>query len=252
MSGNNYIINTDNLFDDVDDETFLKNSSNPAIRQMEEQKRVYEVKRREIENRTLESSQRSMQILVETEEIGVGTAEELARQREQLVKTSQNLDEINSNLRFSQKHINGIKSVFGGLKNYWSGSGTKDISNKSSPSNSKTETKLEVDNQKLPSPISPDERYKTHPINRLRNDDDVDQLQMQKPQRSMDEQLNSNLDVIAGSVSRLKFMALDLGQEIESSNDLLDEISDKMEKADGRISKQNKEMNKLLGKNGKK
>lgn len=246
MSGNNYIINADNLFDDVDDETFLKNSSNPAIRDMEEQKRVFQEKRREIENRTLESSQRSLQMLVETEQIGTGTAEELARQREQLEKTNQNLEQINTNLRFSQKHINGIKSVFGGLKNYLSG--TKDLPNKSSPSNN-TSDKPKIENLKSPtSPMSPEERYNSHPVNRLRNDDDIDVVQAQKSQRSVDEQLNSNLDVIAGSVSRLKYLAMDLGQEIESSNDLLDEINDKMEVADVRINKQNKEMNKLLGK----
>lgn len=53
--------------------------------------------------------------------LGIATAEELVRQREKLEKTDKQLDEINATLRFSQKHINGIKSVFSSLKNYMSG-----------------------------------------------------------------------------------------------------------------------------------
>jgi len=56
-------------------------------------------------------------LLYETQEVGKATAVELAKQREQLEKTSHQLDEINSTLRFSQRHLTGLKSVFGGLKN---------------------------------------------------------------------------------------------------------------------------------------
>ena len=46
--------------------------------------------------------------------------QELLRQGEQLRRTEQKLDKINADLTVSQKHINSIKSVFGGLKNYFS------------------------------------------------------------------------------------------------------------------------------------
>ena len=48
----------------------------------------------------------------------LATAEELNRQKETLLKTEGRLDEINNTLKTSERHLNGIKSVFGGIKNY--------------------------------------------------------------------------------------------------------------------------------------
>ena len=42
---------------------------------------------------------------------------ELVRQGEKLNNVDSQLDTINDNLNATQKHINQIKSVFGGLKN---------------------------------------------------------------------------------------------------------------------------------------
>ena len=47
-------------------------------------------------------------------------AEELTRQREQLERTDRRLDHISDTLKYSQKQINGIKSVFSSVKNYFS------------------------------------------------------------------------------------------------------------------------------------
>lgn len=80
------------------------------------QRQTFEERRRELEESTLVTSQRCLVVLRETEQVGIATAEELHRQREQLEKTKKQLDEINSSLRFSQKHLNSLKSVFGGLK----------------------------------------------------------------------------------------------------------------------------------------
>ena len=80
-------------------------------------------KRREIEERTLDSSQRSLGLLHESEKVGMATAEELARQKEQLRGTEQRLDDINSTLKQSERHLQGIKGIFGGLRNYFSGKG---------------------------------------------------------------------------------------------------------------------------------
>lgn len=126
MSGHKYTTST-NPFDeddDVDDETFLRNSRRSNGTQqspMEEQLQSYQDRRKLIEERTLNSTEKSIGILRDSEQIGIATAEELMRQREKLERTDKQLDEINATLRFSQKHINGIKSVFSSLKNYMSG-----------------------------------------------------------------------------------------------------------------------------------
>lgn len=238
MSGHQYIQNGNSLFDedDVDDETFLKNSRKPTANDIYvEQRQMYEQKRKEIEGRTLESSQRSIGLLRETEQVGVATASELAKQREQLEKTRDQLDTINTSLKFSQRHLNGIKSMFGGLKNYLAGK--NELENKISPSSSNSSS--------IASP-SPDERYSAHPTTRLRNDPIQQQQQMQSG--NFNNQLDKNLDEMCNSLSRLKGLAIDLNQEIETQNDLIDDISNKVEDVDVKIGKQNTQMFKLLGK----
>lgn len=147
MSGHRYTTST-NPFDeddDIDDETFLQNSKRPSARgankSFDEQVQTFQERRKEIENRTLQSTERSISILRDSEKIGAATAEELMRQREQLERTDQRLDEINASLRFSQKHINGIKSVFSSLKNYMSGKSDSSAS-PSSVSSSNTTVKV--------------------------------------------------------------------------------------------------------------
>jgi len=95
-----------------------KNSQNQDL---EKQRQLLIDRRREIEERTLASSERGLGLLYESEKVGVATADELSRQKEQLMRTEQRLDDINSTLRNSEKHIQGIRSVFGAVRNYFGG-----------------------------------------------------------------------------------------------------------------------------------
>lgn len=266
MAGRHYDLNTDNLFEDIDDATFLKNSTssrgglptsssstNPFAQDLDRERQIYEQKRREIEERTIISTNRSLGLLRETEQVGTATAEELSRQREQLEKTSVQLDDINRSLRDSQKHITGLKSLWGGLRNYLSGQRPEmQIRNLQSPTGSKSmyadETSIKSPQSKISR--SPDELYDTHPISRFR-DEDSNHLHSQSQQfktASFSEQLDRNLDEMAGSLSRLKDLAIDLGTEVESSNELIGVIQYKADTADINIQKQNKDMNRLLNK----
>jgi synaptosomal-associated protein 29 len=241
MSGHQYLSGNGSLFsDDVDDETFLKNSRVKPQDDYMEQRQMYEQKKREIEDRTLNSSQRSIGLLRETEQVGVATATELAKQREQLEKTRDQLDTINTSLKFSQRHLNGIKSMFGGLKNYLAGKNDYDAKMSQSSSNSEISS--------LPSP-SADERFSSHPTTRLRSDQAHHrQQQQQQASGNFNNQLDKNLDEMCDSLSRLKGLAVDLNQEIDTQNDLIDDISTKVENVDMKIGKQNREMFKILGK----
>lgn len=256
MSGHQYTTNH-SLFDDddVDDDTFLRNSRRgPSTNPFEEQQLSCDQRAKEIEERTLASSNRSLGLLRETENVGIATAEELARQREQLEKTNKQLDDINTTLRYSQKHLNGLKSIFGGLKNYISGQ--RDMRQAQAVSTAQSTNTLA---DKLNSPtssyarpqMSADELYDSHPTTRMRMDENYFSEQQQRPQptvTSFNQQLDKNLDEMAGSLSRLKGLAIDLHQEIDEHNDLIDNITNKVENVDVKIGKQNKDMNKLLGK----
>lgn len=258
MAGRNYLSNPNGSFfsvedDDVDDDTFLRNS-----RQAQ--------KLREIEDRALRSAQQSISILRETEDIGVKTAEELMIQREKLERTEKNLDDINTTLRYSQKHINGIKSVFGSLKNYFSGRadqkpGQNDPSSSSSTSNNAAESSSGYSasaSRKLTEALEYQPPSQgVHPGLRIRGlgdeDDDVPNLRsptsmnpLQSRFNQVNDILDKNIDEVGSSLSRLKGLAQGLGEEIESQNDLIDRIHDKTDRAEVTVTRQNREMKRLL------
>lgn len=271
MSGHQYLSNTGNLFgdDDIDDETFLRNSrpkithdpnyggqkphyTTPTPTELDEQHQMMLQKKMDIEQRTVESSARSLGILRDSEQIGIATAEELLKQREQLERTSKRLDEINTNLRFSQKHINGIKSVFSSLKNYISGKNGDAIPRMSSPTESRpNHSPLAEHLGRQTESGNREELFDNHPSTRLRGLDERSQRQNYTGEPSGSKQMNqlleANLDEMVHSITRLKGLATNLGEEIESQNDLVSTITDKTEAADLTLNRQNKQMNKLLG-----
>ena len=117
---------------EITDDEFLRNSrrgpsvggggsNNESSGAMEAKRQMMAEKRREIENRTLDSSHRSLGLLYESEKVGLATAQELNRQKEQLKSTEQRLDDINATLKTSERHLQGVKSVFGGIMNYFQG-----------------------------------------------------------------------------------------------------------------------------------
>lgn len=270
MSGHKYITNSGSLFaDDVDDDTFVdsyrsripppqpKPVPHPYggghISDIERQRQVMLQRQRDIEQRTLDSSSRSIGLLRESEDIGIATAEELSRQREVLQTTNKRLDEINTNLSYSQKHLNGIKSVFYGLKSYISGKsdqppsrsqGSPDTQStyRSGPSSQLEET---INNMTRD---SRNDLYSSHPSTRLRGLDESNAAGPESDSQRINKKLDDNLDEMLVSITRLKGLGVALGDEIEQQNGLIDKIQDKVEGADIKIGSQNKQMNKLLGK----
>ncbi|XP_031835248.1 synaptosomal-associated protein 29kDa [Nomia melanderi] len=263
MASQNYLSDPKSPFfsleDDVDDETFLKNApprsiSHTAYNQYTNYDNEFEHKRqqllqrkKEIEDRTIQSSERSISLLRDSEQIGAATAEELIRQREQLERTEKRLDDINSTLRFSQKHIQGIKSVFGSLKNYLSGKSldapipsTK--LSESSSSESMTSPALSNSLEQVQTNIS-----NTSPALKLRGIYDEDESN-NSVTNNVSKILEKNLDEMSGSLARLKGLAVGLSEEIDLQNDLIENITDKAEKTDIMLQKQNKDLTHLLKK----
>ncbi|XP_016953672.1 synaptosomal-associated protein 29 [Drosophila biarmipes] len=267
-----------NRFDDVDDELFLQNkrtgapkstqqkSTNPFEMEDDDgdeitsspsvaaQRLAYAEKRRAIEQRTLDSTNKSLGLLYETQEVGKATAVELAKQREQLEKTSHQLDEINNTLRFSQRHLTGLKSVFGGLKNYLSGNRDQPPTAAGSPTTSQSsqEANSNIDlgacGGASPPVLSPAERYDNHPVSQLRGDPSSTYQSQRHAGNPFQAQIDANLEEMCSNLSVLKMLATDLGGEIESQNELLDNMNYKIEDVDLKIHKQNKDMSKLLKK----
>ncbi|CAD1480959.1 unnamed protein product [Heterotrigona itama] len=261
MANENYLSDPNNPFfsleDDIDDETFLNsapprsghttyNQYNNFDNVLEQKHQQLLQRKKEIEERTIQSTKRSISILRDSEQIGAATAEELIRQREQLERTEKRLDDINSTLRFSQKHIQGIKSVFGSLKNYLSGKSMdapipSTILSESSSSESMTSPALSNSLEQVQTNmanISP--ALKLHGL-----DNDVETNSLSN---NVSKVLEKNLDEMSGSLARLKGLAIGLSEEIDLQNDLIDNITDKAEKTDIMLQKQNKDLTHLLKK----
>lgn len=99
--------------------------------------------------------------------------------------------------------------------------------------------------------LSTYDRYENHPSTRLHGTSyNSSQSQMQSTGGSKDfsTRLDANLQEMYSNISRLKGLASDLSYEIDSQNDLIDNITNKTETADMMIGRQNKDMQRLLKK----
>jgi len=247
------------LDEEVDDEEFLRHpksgtsgymlphqaptqsntSRHSAQQTLEQQRQQLAQRRREIEERTLASSERGLGLLYESEKVGVATAEELGRQKEQLIKTEEKLDDINSTLRNSEKHIQGIRSVFGSIRNYFSGHSTA----APPPSHPAPQLPNPTINTTPTLPPHQQQGYQDHHPG-LRNKPGI----VQQTPGSVDEALDRNLDDMASGLARLKGLAQGLNSELSEHNQILDRVSDKTEVVGFKVDRQNKDMNKILKK----
>nr|SVE79917.1 EOG090X0MTI [Daphnia magna]SVE80548.1 EOG090X0MTI [Daphnia magna] len=263
--------------DDVDDDEFLKrapnrfngfggklasslsggnNSFQPLDggenqNSAEERRRQLLLEKQKIEERTLQASGRAKGVLYETEQIGISTAEDLVRQREQLERTGSRLDEMNNSLRTSERHIQNIKSVFSSMKNYFSkpsepiknsSEGSLLKSGSSSSSSSNLSKVLEQSSSQFDRD-SPSQQQ--HPALRIKG---LDNDFGHKPLSNVDEQLEQDLGDMSLSLSRLKGLAQGLSTELDDQNVLIDRLQTGADKADWRIQRQNKDMERLLKK----
>nr|SVE76809.1 EOG090X0MTI [Daphnia longispina] len=261
--------------DDVDDEEFLKrapnrfnnfggklanslsggnNSFQPLDggenQSAEERRRQLLMEKQKIEERTLQASGRAKGVLYETEQIGISTAEDLVRQREQLERTGNRLDEMNNSLRTSERHIQNIKSVFSSMKNYFS-KPSEPLKNSSEgsllkPSSSSSSSNLSKVLEQTSSPIDRDSpSQQQHPALRIKG---LENDFSHKPLSNVDEQLEQDLGDMSLSLSRLKGLAQGLSTELDDQNTLIDRLQTGADKADWRIQRQNKDMERLLKK----
>lgn len=262
--------------DDLDDNEFLNHprqgssgymlgnqSSGSEQNEWEDRRKQLLEERRRIEERTLQSTNNSLGLLHESEQVGILTAEELVKQREQLENIEENLDIINSTMRTSQKHINSLKSIFGGIKNYFSKGGQADPT---------VNVPVEVPEKRHTSALSSTiETLKsdtklseaTHPALRIRNlpYDDPDSLKSDlfSPEKSpsppaakltndIEGKLDKNLEFMSMGLGRLKNLAIGLNDEIETQNEMIDVIHNKADKADETLEYQNRQIKRILKK----
>ena len=148
---------------------------------------------------------------------------ELNSQGEKLRNVENKLDDINDNLTATQKNINQIKSVFGGIKNRffsWSSNSSKQIP--------KSETNEKINAQKEVKPQPPVKADFVKITNSAR-----------------ETQIGDHLDLMSESLARIKEMAGGMSSELDRQNYQIERLTGKSTLIGGRITSQTNDMKKL-------
>ncbi|KAM9858433.1 synaptosomal-associated protein 29 [Aulostomus maculatus] len=203
----------------------------------------------------VDSSHRSLGLIYESEKMGVETAEELMRQGEALKRTDRMLDNMDQDLKTSQKHITSIKSVWGGLVNYFKG--------KPETKPPPEQPKAYEANDRLQSALSnsreQEDKYQaSHPnLRRLETGGfgaaaSVDGgssrqngYSQNRHLREAHQTLDNNLDEMCDGLSRLKNLGLGLQAEIDEQDNSIDSLLNKVDKMDLKIHNTNQQIKKL-------
>jgi hypothetical protein len=221
-----------NPFDDDEDAGFgNRNNRNRTYDEHEDDLKQVHARIGQVENDSLESTRRALRSLNETQEIGAKTAEELVRQGEKLQAIEENLDNVNSKLTDTQKNLNKIKSVFGGLKNRFAFSTTPPGT--SAKSSSKSE-KPAVHVSKSMSDVKMNSNNAIKPEYAVITGSDREQ------------ELNKNLEEMSLGLKGLTNLALDMQRELNRQDPTLERLNAKAPTIQNKINYQNDQMKQIL------
>ncbi|XP_076859508.1 synaptosomal-associated protein 29 isoform X2 [Brachyhypopomus gauderio] len=188
----------------------------------------------------VDSSSRSVGLIYESEKIGIETAEELVRQGEALTRTRKMMDNMEQDMKTSQRHINSIKSVWGGLVNYFKGKPEPRPPQKEEPTpyqaNSRLQNALEQSKENEGFGVS--SSFDNEPSNQ-------NGYPKNRYLRAAHEQIDNNLDEMSLGLSRLKNLGLGLQTEIDDQDVSLDSLLNKVDSLDGNISSTNRKLKNL-------
>lgn len=236
--------NTLKDLDDVDDDLFISKKPQNYI--------FADKKAQDIQERTSKSLSNTISLVQESEKIGQSTLENLSSQRETLERVENDLDSINSMTRSTQKHLNNMRSFFGGIRSLFSNNNSANSSAQTIvPSTSGARIPKSATLAHVPSggSVASSSSMTTAQIDAtkfsnstFRHPKMVDKFEPPK------DEFEANLSEIGFGLGRLKEMAMKLGDEIEDQNEVLDRITDKSERAGDSIKHQNRQMQQLLKK----
>jgi len=102
--------------------------------------------------------------------------QDLVRQGEQLDNIETKVDKINTDTKVSQRHLNSIKSIFGGIRNWWNGENKNDAAPQPVTS-SRDRTALRqavVTEREPPSGVHPAFRIRSGDVSGFYDDDIVE------------------------------------------------------------------------------
>ena len=123
-------------------------------------------------------------------------------QGEQLDNIEAKTDSINEDMKTSQRHLNSIKSVFGGIKNWWSGEKKKEVKEPTVTKSHERESRLKdsIDAQRQNEPQHPALRLRSEDVSGFYEDDTgysrsghQQQREVSSGMAAYDQKFNQNL-----------------------------------------------------------
>ncbi|XP_055879927.1 synaptosomal-associated protein 25-like isoform X5 [Biomphalaria glabrata] len=187
-----------------------------------------------ITDESLESTRRMLAMCEESKEAGIKTLVMLDEQGEQLDRIEEGMDQINQDMKDAEKNLEGLEKCCGlcvlpwkRSKNFEKGSDYSKTWKASEDGKVNTNGPRVVVDQGNGS--GPTGGY----ITRITND-------------AREDEMEQNIGEVAGMVSNLRNMAVDMGNEIESQNKQLDRINMKGMSNEVRITAANQRATKLL------
>lgn len=236
----------------------VKNYATESSNNVDDQLAEYE---REIEKymqSSLDSTQRSCQQLDSSEKLAQATTMDLLQQREKLERAEKNLEEIHTTTQYTQRSLNSLKSLFGGMfKNKFSRL-PKERSKEDMAAAAQTEQNGTSKSADQMSKIV--ERVNTTGTSGSGSSSSASagsqQHSLNASSRAqikgtrweaMDSQIDQNLDGMSSQLARLQMWGKALGTEVDDQNRLLDRIHEKAERNDTVVRSQETQMRKLLG-----
>ncbi|XP_029960619.1 synaptosomal-associated protein 29 [Salarias fasciatus] len=199
----------------------------------------------------VDSTHRSLGLIYQSEKMGVETAEELMRQGEALKRTDKMLDNMDQDLKTSQRHITSIKSVWGGIVNYFKGK----PETKPPPEEPKAYQASDRLQSAMSSSREHEDKYQaSHPnLRKLDTEgfgaavstDRQNGYSQNSYLKQAHQTLDNNLDEMSDGLARLKNLGLGLQSEIESQDDSIDALLNKADKMDVKIRNTNQQIKNL-------
>uniref|UniRef100_UPI00398EC925 synaptosomal-associated protein 29 n=1 Tax=Pristiophorus japonicus TaxID=55135 RepID=UPI00398EC925 len=203
-------------------------------------------------DRAVQSSGRCVGLICESEQVGAETAEELIRQGEALKRTDKMMDKMDQDLKVSQRHINSIKSIFGGITNYFK---SKNPEPQVCPvSEKQTRSKLQ---DALDKSKQCDDQYQANHPNLRKLDTSGfgagsssaatgnNSVTKNNVLRTYHERIDNNLDEMSSGLGRLKGLAMGMQTEIDEQDEIIDRLMTRTEHTNSRIMATERQLRKL-------
>ncbi len=179
----------------------------------------------------------------QTNQVGADTMLELDKQGRQIEKMERDIETIEDNNKQAERHIRGLRTIFGSIANKFS-------KNKSYREDSEVvprETPQTVKNQTVASrsagaPAAVAKPSQGVKSSQLLQGNDAETERMRK---QMDEQ-DADLDELSGALHSMMNMATDMNREITDQNQRLEKVSAGVDKQNKTIEKNSRAVKKML------